>query len=349
MSKELLNKRLWRVLGQFDTKEELINKVRSILEERKLYEDDIEEYIFEIEEQCLDLKKMYVLSLTCYYIISYEDVIKQEIDFREERKEEIRKRRQAQRSMNMDDYRIVQKQKQAEYLVEREMKRMAKMIGRKNLLSYKPKVYVLRMRDWNKKNCGGYVTQNNKMFLPEKTFKRIDFYDPYDLGLRKIIYKRNEDIVKTIRHELTHLFVKEQYRNLGICGVNFDASPIFIYHLAFFEGGFGNAHKVQSKYEDKICEEVQGNMTYLGVRDKCNKLLANLELVFDELLPYMTFTVDAEETYVNPNTPWLNVGYDIASYNLEKFIDLKSEWLEIISETSRKLAEKKEKEELKAA
>ena len=150
MVREILDKRWWKVLGKFNTKEKLIDSVRTVLEEKELIGEDIEYCLNDIENEDLDLEKVYVLSLTNYFVMPYDDVVEQELAFIEERKKEHMKRRKAQLNMSIDDYRIVQKQKQAEYLVTREMKRMAKMLGRKNLLSYIPTVCVLNKRHWKK-------------------------------------------------------------------------------------------------------------------------------------------------------------------------------------------------------
>ncbi|HAT4181246.1 TPA: hypothetical protein I9Z90_002824 [Clostridium perfringens] len=151
MVREILDKRWWKVLGKFNTKEKLIDSVRTVLEEKELIGEDIEYCLNDIENEDLDLEKVYVLSLTNYFVMPYDDVVEQELAFIEERKKEHMKRRKAQLNMSIDDYRIVQKQKQAEYLVTREMKRMAKMLGRKNLLSYIPTVCVLNKRHWKKR------------------------------------------------------------------------------------------------------------------------------------------------------------------------------------------------------
>ncbi|MFH5951781.1 hypothetical protein ACHM17_12330, partial [Clostridium perfringens] len=124
MVREILDKRWWKVLGKFNTKEELIDSVRTVLEEKELIGEDIEYCLNDMENEDLDLEKVYVLSLTNYFVMPYDDVVEQELAFIEERKKEHMKRRKAQLNMSIDDYRIVQKQKQAEYLVTREMKRM---------------------------------------------------------------------------------------------------------------------------------------------------------------------------------------------------------------------------------
>ena len=88
MVREILDKRWWKVLGKFNTKEELIDSVRTVLEEQELFEEDIEYYLNNIENEDLDLGKVYVLSMSNYFVMSYEDVIKSELADREERKKE---------------------------------------------------------------------------------------------------------------------------------------------------------------------------------------------------------------------------------------------------------------------
>lgn len=348
MVREILDKRWWKVLGKFNTKEELIDSVRTVLEEKELIGEDIEYCLNDMENEDLDLEKVYVLSLTNYFVMPYDDVVEQELAFIEERKKENIKRRKAQLNMSIDDYRIVQKQKQAEYLVAREMKRMAKMLGRKNLLSYMPNVYVLHEKNWIKKSCGGYVTQDNKMFLPETDFNKTKrFYDPYDVGLKKIIYRKNDEIVKTIRHELTHLFVREEFENTTfIKNISSDASPIFLYYLSFFGADFGGGYKVQSKYEKELCEQVK-EMTHKDIKNKCLKLLGKIELMFEYYIEnngFITFTTDNEESYIGE---WcqINLGYKVIDYSYSNFLDLKDKFISKLKEKSKEI----KKEQSKAA
>lgn len=344
MVREILDKRWWKVLGKFNTKEELIDSVRTVLEEQELFEEDIEYYLNDIENEDLDLGKVYVLSMSNYFVMTYEDVIKSELADREERKKENIKRRKAQLNMSIDDYRIVQKQKQAEYLVAREMKRMAKMLGRKNLLSYMPNVYVLHEKNWIKKSCGGYVTQDNKMFLPEIDFNKTKrFYDPYDVGLKKIIYRKNDEIVKTIRHELTHLFVREEFENTTfIKNISSDASPIFLYYLSFFHASFGDGYKVQSKYESELREQVHGKMTHEDIKTMSLKLLGKIELFFEHLKDYgyFSFSRDAEKSYIE-NGVVLYMGYEILNFSIQDLNNLYTKWN---IEFNKKLEEIKNKQ-----
>lgn len=347
MVREILDKRWWKVLGKFNTKEELIDSVRTVLEEQELFEEDIEYYLNDIENEDLDLGKVYVLSMSNYFVMTYEDVIKSELADREERKKENMKRRKAQLNMSIDDYRIVQKQKQGEYLVAREMKRMAKMLGRKNLLSYTPKVHVLNKRHWKKDECIGYVTQDNMIFLPEYYFKKRKFYDPNGYGLKNVIYKKDEKIVKVIRHELTHLFVREEFKDTTrIKAIENDASPICLYYLAFFGADFGGGYKVQSKYEKELCEQVK-EMTHKDIKNKCLKLLGKIELMFEYYIEnngFITFTTDNEESYIGE---WcqINLGYKVIDYSYSNFLDLKDKFISKLKEKSKEI----KKEQSKAA
>lgn len=344
MMREILDKRWWKVLGKFDTKEELKNSVRNVLEEQELFEEDIKYYINYIENEDLDLERVYVLNLSGYFVMTYEEVIKSEQVNREERKKENMKRRQAQLSMSIDDLRIVQKQKQAEYLVSREMKRMAKMLGRKNLLSYMPKVYVLHEKNWKKEGVAGYVTQDNKMFLPETDFNKIKrFYDPYDVGLKKVIYRKNDEIAKTIRHELTHLFVREEFENTTfIKNISSDASPIFLYYLTFFHADFGTGYKVQSKYESELREQVKGKMTHEDIKNMSLKLLGKMELFFEDLKDYgcFSFSKDAEKSYIE-NGVCLYFGYEVLNFDVKDLGNLFTKWN---IEFNKKLEEIKNKQ-----
>ncbi|HFE9854342.1 hypothetical protein ACV3VS_08990 [Clostridium perfringens] len=339
MVREILDKRWWKVLGKFNTKEELIDSVRTVLEEQELFEEDIEYYLNNIENEDLDLGKVYVLSMSNYFVMSYEDVIKSELADREERKKENIKRRQAQLNMSVDDYRIVQKQKQAEYLVAREMKRMAKMIGRKKLLSYEPKVHVLNKKHWKKDECIGYVTKDNMIFLPEYYFKKRSFYDPNGYGLKNVIYKKDEKIVKVIRHELTHLFVREEFKDTtSIKEIENDASPICLYYLAFFGADFGGGYKVQSKYEKELCKQVK-EMTHKDIKNKCLKLLGKIELMFEWYIEnngFITFTTDNEESYIGE---WcqINLGYKVIDYSYSNFLDLKDKFISKLKEKSKEI------------
>lgn len=347
MMNEILDKRWWKVLGKFNTKEELIDSVRTVLEEQELFEEDIEYYLNDIENEDLDLGKVYVLSLIHYYVIPYEELVEQELTFREKMKQENMKRRQAQLNMSIDDYRIVQKQKQAEYLVAREMKRMAKMLGRKKLLSYTPKVHVLNKRHWKKDECIGYVTQDNMIFLPEYYFKKRKFYDPNGYGLKNVIYKKDEKIVKVIRHELTHLFVREEFKDTTrIKEIENDASPICLYYLAFFVADFGGGYKVQSKYKKELCEQVK-EMTHKDIKNKCLKLLGKIELMFEWYIEnngFITFTTDNEESYIGE---WcqINLGYKVIDYSYSNFLDLKDKFISKLKEKSKEM----KKEQSKAA
>lgn len=338
MVREILDKRWWKVLGKFNAKEELIDSVRTVLEEQELFEEDIEYYLNDIENEDLDLGKVYVLSMSNYFVMSYEDVIKSELADREKRKKENIKRRKAQLKMSIDDYRIVQKQKQAEYLVAREMKRMAKMLGRKNLLSYKPKVHVLNKKHWSEKSTAGYITQDNKMFLPEIYFKKIDFYDPYDVGLKKVIYRKNEKIVKVIRHELTHLFVREEFKDTTrIKAIENDASPICLYYLAFFGADFGGGYKVQSKYEKELCEQVK-EMTHKDIKTMSLKLLGKIELIFEEFSKIggiLKFTTDEEESYIGEDCT-VYLGYQVVNYTNSDFVNLSNKLITKVEKEIRK-------------
>lgn len=89
MVREILDKRWWKVLGKFNTKEELIDSVRTVLEEKELIGEDIEYCLNDMENEDLDLEKVYVLSLTNYFVMPYDDVVEQELAFIEERKKEI--------------------------------------------------------------------------------------------------------------------------------------------------------------------------------------------------------------------------------------------------------------------
>ncbi|EOU2067449.1 hypothetical protein C4D45_09210 [Clostridium perfringens] len=339
MVREILDKRWWKVLGKFNAKEELIDSVRTVLEEKELIGEDIEYCLNDMENEDLDLEKVYVLSLTNYFVMPYDDVVEQELAFIEERKKEHMKRRKAQLNMSIDDYRIVQKQKQAEYLVAREMKRMAKMLGRKNLLSYKPKVHVLNKKHWSEKSTAGYITQDNKMFLPEIYFKRIDFYDPYDVGLKKVIYRKNEEIVKTIRHELTHLFIREEFKDTTfIKYTELDASPICLYYLAFFHASFGGGYKVQSKYESELREQIQGKMTHEDIKTMSLKLLGKIELFFEEFAKIggrLEFTRDDEESYIGEDCT-VYLGYQVVNYTNSDFVNLSNKLITKVEKEIRK-------------
>lgn len=340
MVREILDKRWWKVLGKFNTKEELIDSVRTVLEEKELIGEDIEYCLNDMENEDLDLEKVYVLSLTNYFVMPYDDVVEQELAFIEERKKENIKRRKAQLNMSIDDYRIVQKQKQAEYLVAREMKRMAKMLGRKNLLSYMPNVYVLHEKNWIKKSCGGYVTQDNNMFLPEFDFNKTKrFYDPNDFGLKKIIYRKNDEIVKTIRHELTHLFVREEFENTTfVKNISSDASPICLYYLAFFGADFGGGYKVQSKYESELREQIQGKMTHEDIKTMSLKLLGKIELFFEEFAKIggiLKFTTDEEESYIGENCT-VHLGYQVVNYTNSDFVNLSNKLITKVEKEIRK-------------
>ncbi|WP_283685129.1 hypothetical protein [Clostridium perfringens] len=340
MVREILDKRWWKVLGKFNTKEELIDSVRTVLEEQELFEEDIEYYLNDIENEDLDLGKVYVLSLSNYFVMTYEDVVEQELAFIEERKKEHMKRRQAQLNMSIDDYRIVQKQKQGEYLVAREMKRMAKMLGRKNLLSYTPKVHVLNKKHWKRKNSGGYVTQDNNMFLPEFDFNKTKrFYDPNDFGLKKIIYRKNEEIVKTIRHELTHLFIREEFKDTTFIKYpELDASPICLYYLAFFHASFGGGYKVQSKYESELREQIQGKMTHEDIKTMSLKLLGKIELFFEEFAKIggrLEFTRDEEVSYIGEDCT-VYLGYQVVNYTNSDFVNLSNKLITKVEKEIRK-------------
>ncbi|MDM0915828.1 hypothetical protein [Clostridium perfringens] len=340
MMNEILDKRWWKVLGKFNTKEELIDSVRTVLEEQELFEEDIEYYLNDIENEDLDLGKVYVLSLSGYFVMTYEDVVEQELAFIEERKKEHMKRRQAQLNMSIDDYRIVQKQKQGEYLVAREMKRMAKMLGRKNLLSYTPKVHVLNKKHWKRKDSGGYVTQDNNMFLPEFDFNKTKrFYDPNDFGLKKIIYRKNDEIVKTIRHELTHLFVREEFENTTfVKNISSDASPICLYYLAFFHASFGGGYKVQSKYESELREQIQGKMTHEDIKTMSLKLLGKIELFFEEFAKIggrLEFTRDEEVSYIGEDCT-VYLGYQVVNYTNSDFVNLSNKLITKVEKEIRK-------------
>lgn len=327
----------WKVIGVFKTKDELMDKAKKEWILSGFKKIDVE-YTLEYYNEMLKFNENeeYAINLKYLDIDIYSKVIEYEKEMLKNEQKEAKERRKAQQSMSIDDYRIVQKQQQAEYLVKREMKRMAKMVGRKNLLSYEPKVYVLHTKNWKESNTGGYVNSKNQIFLPEHYFKKKHFYDPNKYGLKKIIYRKNEKIVKIIRHELTHLFVREQYKNACVLNVEGDASPIFLYYLAFFEAGFGNGYKVQTKYEKELCEEIQCNMNYLSVRDKCNRLLNRIEMMFENcpLKQYITFTKDSEISYVGENL-LLNLGYDVVNYNIDKFTKLNSEWSRVLLEKTK--------------
>ena len=333
----------WKVIGVFKTKDELMDKAKKEWILAGFKKNDVE-YTLEYYNEMLKFNEneAYAINLKYLDIDIYSKVIEYEKEMLKNEQKEAKERRKAQQSMSIDSYRIVQKQQQAEYLVKREMKRMAKMLGRKNLLSYEPKVYVLNKKHWKKDGCIGYVTQDNMIFLPEYYFKKRKFYDPNGYGLKNVIYKKDEKIVKVIRHELTHLFVREEFENTTfIKNISSDASPIFLYYLAFFGADFGGGYKVQSKYEKELCEQVK-EITHKDIKTMSLKLLVKIELFFEHLKDYgyFSFSKDAEKSYIE-NGVCLYFGYEVLNFTMQDLNNLFIKW---DIEFNKKLEEIKNKQ-----
>lgn len=227
-----------------------------------------------------------------------------------------------------EEYRREKIQEQAEYLVKREMERMRKKAGLKELLPYIPEVKVLSKEEWLKKgkeNVGGYINNDNQVFLPEDKFRGYDLWE-YDLlndKERKFLYRKNDEIVEIIKHELTHLFVRNEFKSDDVFEIDNDASPIFLYFLAFFNGAFGTGNKVQAKYKDEVKEQIKG-LSFMEVRDICIKLIANIEMI----LCSATFTTDSEKTEFDGKI--IKLGYDICKYNFNDYFKLLQEMLKNI-------------------
>lgn len=334
----------WRVnegelieLGKLDNKEELIKKVEVILDNGNYSKEDKDlclDNIINLME--FDPGQDYLFHTRHISVVTYETmkfVIERELN-NKKGQEEIKK--EIERILNgrtFEEYRREKIQEQAEYLVKREMERMRKKAGLKELLPYIPEVKVLSKEEWLKnkeRNVCGYVNKQNTLFLPEYNFRDYDFCE-FELAYnkdRKFIYRNNDEIIKDIKHELTHLFIREHFKS-DIIGIpENDASPIFLYFLAFFEAGFGTGYKVQSKYENEVKEKIKG-LTYEEIQSICLKFLGRLELILDGLkgVAIFAFDKDEEDYHIEERNGCicLFLGYNTINYDFKKFCVLNND------------------------
>lgn len=205
----------------------------------------------------------------------------------------------------------------------REIERLRKKCKLKKFTNAECKVILLNNKNFKRngmsEETGGfytYVSDNDgniiehRIVLPRDKTKL--YLQRWDSNKSEVVIQRNvrknNPIVKTIRHELAHAFVVDRYKkSCKVLGVNKDSSPIYLYHLAYFNGSIGTAYPAQVKMREMILND-DANV-YKGIlklnyeefkKQAINPTIKNLNDLVDSIGKYavIEFTSYQEEPVV---------------------------------------------------
>lgn len=259
----------------------------------------------------------------------------------------------------------IELQHRTEYLLNREMERLRKKCfkhKRQVFINKKISIHLLKEAHWKRTGVGnetyGYCSKirdkdgsilEYRIILPKEEVRMyLDRFD-YEKGFviqRNV--RENNPIVTVIRHELTHAFVNEMYeKHCKVIGINRDSSPIFLYHLAYFNGAIGTGYPSQVKMremllsdEDNVYKEIL-KLNYDGFKEQAiNPTIKNLNNLVDSIGKYavIEFTSNQEEPVeIEPERYTIKIGSEYIFMNDIRLKEVEAKFKQYFVEVQKNL------------